>query len=76
MTDDTRLDRDHDDLDVRQRPQSRASQHSTLAETSNGRRGPEGTNLYNRNNPAQISPYQFQQSQFDEPGRAGDDVMW
>ena len=74
MSEDTLYDRDHDEHDSRHRPQSRASQHSTLVE--NSRRGADGGLNHHRNNPPQISAYQHQQSQFDEPGRTADDDMW
>ena len=73
VSDDPSFDRDIDEHEGRHRPQSRASQHSTLME--NGRRGSESS-PYQRNSPQQISAYQYQQSQFDEPGRTGDDDMW
>ena len=76
ITDDTSYDRDHDESDSRNRPQSRASQHSTLNESSNGRHGSDTGMNNNRSHPPQISAFQYQQSQFDEPGRTGDDDMW
>lgn len=74
MPEDTLFDQDHEEHNGRHRPQSRASQHSTLAE--NGRRGSDSGNYHHRNNTPQVSAYQYQQSQFDEPGRTGDDDMW
>ena len=63
-------------LDSRQRPESRASQHSTLVDFGNGHPNHGGGGHHRRNNAQEASSYQFQQAQFDEPGRSADDDMW
>lgn len=67
------------------RPQSRASQHSSRPVDSNGHSSQNVAN-YRRTQPRnqnqnhyerqEVSPYDCQQSQFDEPKRRGDDDMW
>ena len=66
---------EHDQRQSRYRPQSRASQHSTIHDIGNGHAN-QGTGSHHyRNNAQHSSPYHFQQTQFDEPGRSGDE-MW
>lgn len=63
--------------DNRHRPQSRASQHSQ--DSGSGHPNQIIGSQQRRqgyNNPQHSNPYQYQQSQFDEPGRAADDDMW
>ncbi|KAF6228082.1 hypothetical protein HO133_007810 [Letharia lupina] len=72
-------DYEHENLphDNRHRPQSRASQHSQ--DSGNGHPNQAIGSQQRRqgyNNPQLSNPYQYQQSQFDEPGRAADDDMW
>lgn len=73
--------------DFRHRPQSRASQHSSHGVESGNGRPSQATGSHHRrtqqqqqqrvaHDPQLASPYQYQQSQFDEPTRAADDDMW
>ncbi|KAL9099835.1 MAG: hypothetical protein Q9163_004711 [Psora crenata] len=64
--------------DTGSRPQSRASQHPTRSlENVNGYASHQRRNQRQgiQHDPQQISPYAYQDSQFDEPDR-GDDDMW
>ena len=67
---------EHGQHDSRQWPESRTSQHSTLADAGNGHPSHGAGGHHRRNNAQEASSYQFQQSQFDEPGRSADDDMW
>ncbi|KAL6714579.1 hypothetical protein ACLMJK_008004 [Lecanora helva] len=65
--------------DPMHRPQSRTSQRAgetnhNYAHGNQHRR--QHQQQHHSYNPQQISPYQYQQSQFDEPGRSSDDDMW
>ncbi|KAL9019416.1 MAG: hypothetical protein Q9185_003308 [Variospora sp. 1 TL-2023] len=67
------------DGDNRHRPQSRASQYSSHgAESSNGHAAghQHRKQSYSGAGQSQLSPYQLQQLQFEEPGRSSDDDMW
>lgn len=64
----------HGDHDQRNRPQSRASQHETHP-MENGTGHHHRTLQQNAHNPPQSSAFQYQQSQFDDPGRSADE-MW
>lgn len=67
------------DTDNRNRPQSRASQYSSQgAESSNGHTAghQHRKQSYAGAGQSQLSPYQLQQMQFDEPARSSDDDMW
>ena len=67
---------EHGQHDSKHRPQSRASQHSTLVDLGNGHPSHGAGGHHRRNNAQEASSYQFQRSQFDEPGRSADDDMW
>ena len=63
--------------DHRNRPQSRAGQHSQDNHNGHPKQAMGGQHRrQGHNNPQHSNPYQYQQSQFDEPGRAADDDMW
>ncbi|KAK4694004.1 hypothetical protein P7C71_g3495, partial [Lecanoromycetidae sp. Uapishka_2] len=74
--------RHRQEADIRHRPQSRASQHSQ--ESGNGYANQAHASHHRRQqqqqsrgfDPQKTNPYQYQQSQFDEPARADDDDMW
>ncbi|MCJ1387599.1 hypothetical protein MMC18_000442 [Xylographa bjoerkii] len=69
--------REREDPDGRHRPQSRASQHSTHSiDSSNGHYGMNGGSQYHRGGTPQQSPYQYQQSQFEDARQSKDDEMW
>ncbi|KAL8751734.1 MAG: hypothetical protein Q9184_005970 [Pyrenodesmia sp. 2 TL-2023] len=67
----------HHDTDKRNRPQSRTSQYSShTAESSNGHAGGHQHRKQSYAAAGQLSSYQLQQLQFEEPGRSSDDDMW
>ena len=70
---------DAQDRDSRYRPQSRASQHSIHGlQNGNSPRGHTGSNYTHHSDMEgpESSPYQYQQSQFEDPERGLDDDMW
>ncbi|MCJ1430944.1 hypothetical protein MMC27_000294 [Xylographa pallens] len=68
---------EREELDGRHRPQSRASQHSTQSnDNSAGHYGMNGGSQYHRGGNPQHSPYQYQQSQFEDGRHSEDDEMW
>ncbi|KAL8826442.1 MAG: hypothetical protein Q9191_003800, partial [Dirinaria sp. TL-2023a] len=58
----------------RYRPQSRASQHNGLQDFGNGHPNQGHGSHHYRTNAQHSSPYQFQETQFDEPGRSADEM--
>ena len=70
-------DYDQSEQDSGHRPQSRASQHTARSMESNGYASHQRRNQRHgiQHDPQQISPYAYQQGQFDEPDRDDDD-MW
>lgn len=62
--------------DNRHHPQPRAGQHSH--DSGNGHMNQTTGSQQRRQayNPQHSNPYQYQENQFDEPGRADDDDMW
>ncbi|MCJ1282486.1 hypothetical protein MMC26_001809 [Xylographa opegraphella] len=68
---------EREELDGRHRPQSRASQHSTQSiDNSAGHYGMNGGSQYHRGGHPPQSPYQYQQSQFEDSRHSEDDEMW
>lgn len=67
---------EHDQRDSRYRPQSRASQHNTVQDLGKNGHPNQGHGSHHyRTNAQHSSPYQFQETQFDDPGRSADE-MW
>ncbi len=68
----------HHDTDSRNRPQSRASQYSSHngESSSEGHAGGHQHRKQSYAGAGQLSSYQLQQLQFEEPGRSSDDDMW
>ncbi|KAI4186587.1 MAG: hypothetical protein LQ346_005658 [Caloplaca aetnensis] len=67
----------HHDTDNRNRPQSRTSQYSSHnGESSDGHAGGHQHRKQSHAGAGQLSSYQLQQLQFEEPGRSSDDDMW
>ena len=76
---DVDCDYDQSEHDAGHRPNSRASQQSSRSmESGNGYAGHHRRNERQgmHHDAQQISPYAYQQSQFDEPDRDEDDDMW
>ena len=73
---DSYSDQDHEQ-DTGHRPQSRASQHPSRS-IENGYNNYQGQNRRQgrQQEQQQMSPYAYQQNQFDEPDRDDDDDMW
>ena len=65
---------DHGDLEDGERPMSRTGQHRQHG-MANGDVGYEQERGYGHQ-PQEHSAYQYQQSQFDDPGRSEGDDMW